>query len=77
LGRVTSPEPVLADQLRAVENSRAGLAIGPGGMPISLRLLPAEDAGPEARSAVEQSFVQALQLSVPVPTEPIGPGARW
>ncbi|GAA3691404.1 hypothetical protein [Gordonia hankookensis] len=77
LGHVTSPEPVLADQLRAVENSRAGLAIGPGGMPISLRLLPAEDAGPEARSAVEQSFVQALQLSVPVPTEPIGPGARW
>ncbi|MYR05237.1 hypothetical protein GTV32_02360 [Gordonia sp. SID5947] len=77
LGRVTSPEPVLADQLRPVENSRAGLAIGPGSMPISLRLLPAEDSGPEARLAVEQSLVQALQLSVPVPTEPIGPGARW
>ncbi|WP_197718163.1 hypothetical protein [Gordonia insulae] len=77
LGTVTSPEMVLDDQLKAVAGSQAGLAIGPGSMPISLRLLPAEGAGPEARSAVEQSLVQALQLSVPVPTEPIGVGARW
>ncbi|UVF78320.1 hypothetical protein [Gordonia mangrovi] len=77
LGDVTSPDAVLADQLTAVAGSRAGLAIGPGTMPISLRLLPAEEAGPEARLAVEQTLVQALQLSVPVPTEPIGIGARW
>ncbi|MGV9710172.1 hypothetical protein ACWDTI_05860 [Gordonia sp. NPDC003424] len=77
LGAVTSPDPVLAEQLRPEAGSRAGLAIGPGAMPISLRLQPAEQAGPEARSAVEQSLVQALQLSVPLPTEPIAPGARW
>lgn len=77
LGAVTAPDPVLAEQLRPVQGSRAGLAIGPGGMPISLRLLPADAAGPEARSAVEQSLIQALQLSVPLPTEPIAPGARW
>ncbi|MFW0792907.1 hypothetical protein AAFP30_03755 [Gordonia sp. CPCC 205515] len=77
LGAVTAPDPILAEQLQPVEGSRAGLAIGPGAMPISLRLLPAEQAGPEARSAVEQSLIQALQLSVPLPTEPIASGARW
>ena len=77
LGEVTSPDATLTDQLAATSGSRAGLAIGPGSMPISLRLLPAEDAGPDARLAVEQTLVQALQMSVPLPTEAIGAGARW
>lgn len=77
LGPATSPDTALADQLRPVDGSRAGLAIGPGTMPISLRLLPAAQAGPEARSAVEQALVQALQLSVPLPTQPIAMGAQW
>ncbi len=77
LGAVTSPDDTLADQLVPVEGSPAGLAIGPGSMPISLRLLPADDAGPEARLAVEQSLLQALQVSVALPTEPVAVGARW
>ncbi|MEE4023156.1 hypothetical protein V1Y59_08715 [Gordonia sp. PKS22-38] len=77
LGSVTSPDAALAEQLESVAGSRAGLAIGPGSMPISLRLLPADDAGPEARLAVEQTLLQALQMSVPLPTEPIGVGAQW
>lgn len=49
----------------------------PGLVPISLRISPPEDAGSAARLAVEQSLVQALQRSVPLPTEPVGDGARW
>ncbi|GAC70016.1 hypothetical protein GS4_30_00880 [Gordonia soli NBRC 108243] len=77
LGRATSPDVVLDDQLRPVDGSAAGLAIGPGSSPISLRLIPAAEAGSEARSAIEQSLVQSLQKSVALPTEPIAPGARW
>lgn len=77
LGTVTAPDPVLGEQLRAVSGSRAGLAIGPGNALISLRLLPNEKSGSDARMAVEQSLLQALQMSVPMPTEPIGVGARW
>ncbi|ROZ88849.1 hypothetical protein EEB19_20680 [Gordonia sp. OPL2] len=77
LGTVTSPDAELNGQLRPVAGSQAGLAIGPGSMPISLRLLPAESAGSQARLAVEQALVQSLQLSVPLPTEPIAVGATW
>ncbi|MFW0787104.1 hypothetical protein AAFP35_21615 [Gordonia sp. CPCC 206044] len=77
LGTVTSPDAELGGQLGPVAGSHAGIALGPGSTPISLRLAPADDAGPQARLAVEQSLLQALQLSVPLPTEPIGTGARW
>lgn len=77
IGAATSPDPTLAGQLSPVDGSLGGLAIGPGLMPISLRLLPADDAGPQARLAVEQALLQALQKSVPLPTTPVGVGARW
>ncbi len=77
LGRATSTDSTLAESLTPVDGSLGGLAIGPGLMPISLRLLPAEKAGPDARLAVEQSLLQALQKSVPLPTTPIAVGARW
>ena len=53
------------------------MAVGPGIMPISLRLLPTGSSGPEARHAIEQSLVQALQVSVALPTVPVGVGAVW
>ncbi|MGV9859136.1 hypothetical protein ACWDTD_10845 [Gordonia sp. NPDC003425] len=77
LGAVTSPDTALADSLRAVAGARAGVAIAPGQVPISLRLIPTQASGSEARAAVEQSLVQALQNSVPLPTEPVGVGAMW
>ncbi|WP_279097369.1 hypothetical protein [Gordonia bronchialis] len=77
LGTTTSPDPALDGQLAAIDGSRAGMAIAPGLAPISLRLMPDDDAGPEARLAVEQALIGALTRSVPMPTEPVGVGATW
>lgn len=77
LGAASSPDITLDDALDPVEGSAAGMSIGPGLMPASLRLIPDEEASSQARSAVEQSLIQALQTSIPLPTEPIGLGATW
>lgn len=77
LGDVTSTDSVLADELKAERNSRAGMSLGPGTMPISLRLAAPDAASSQARAAVEQSLVQALQYSVAFPTTPVGDGAKW
>lgn len=77
LNAPTSPDPTLNDQLRAAKGAQAGLALGPGAAPVSLRLIPTEESGSEARSAVEQSLIQTFQNSIPLPTEPIGVGATW
>lgn len=77
LARPISPDPTLDAQLAKSDGGRAGLAIGPGTIPISLRLLPTDASGPEARHAIEQSLVQALQVSVGLPTQPVGVGAEW
>ncbi|WP_287383645.1 hypothetical protein [Gordonia sp. (in: high G+C Gram-positive bacteria)] len=77
LATPTSPDPTLDEQLAEAEGGRAGMAVGPGIMPISLRLLPTGSSGPEARHAIEQSLVQALQVSVALPTVPVGVGAVW
>ncbi|WP_431818354.1 hypothetical protein [Gordonia jacobaea] len=77
LGASTSPDPTLNDQLKAARDAKAGVALGPGAAPVSLRLIPTKDSGSEARSAIEQSLVQAFQNSIPLPTEPIGVGATW
>ncbi|MBT0565247.1 hypothetical protein KIK15_00480 [Williamsia sp. CHRR-6] len=77
LDSATSPEPGLASSLRKVVGSRAGLAVASGSVPGALRLLPAAEADDAARSAVEQSLLQALTQSVTLPTVPIGVGARW
>ncbi|GGF29646.1 hypothetical protein [Williamsia phyllosphaerae] len=77
LGAASSPDPDLSRSLAAVRDSKAGLAVAGGSVPISLRIVPAQAADDAARSAVEQSLVQALQRSVTLPREPIGVGARW
>ncbi len=77
LDRPTSPDPTLDEQLAKSEGGRAGMAVGPGTVPISLRLLPTKASGSEARHAIEQSLVQALQVSVGLPTQPVGVGAVW
>lgn len=77
LGAVTSPDVVLADELTAEHGALAGLSLGPGTMPVSLRIIPPPSASSQARSAVEQSLVQALQHSVAFPTTPVGIGAKW
>lgn len=77
LGRSTSPDSELNGALAATAGTTGGLGLGPGGAPISLRLLPPKDASSAARSAVEQSLVQAFRDSVALPTTPIGVGATW
>ncbi len=77
LGAASSPDPDLSRSLWAVRGSKAGLAVATGSVPISLRILPAAAADDAARSAIEQTLVQALQRSVTLPREPIGLGARW
>lgn len=77
LGAVTSPDVVLADELKAEHGALAGLSLGPGTMPVSLRIIPPAAASSQARSAVEQSLVAALRHSVAFPTTPVGIGARW
>ena len=76
-GTPTSPDPLLTESLRASDGTRGGLGIAPGLVPISLRLLPTEESGSEARSALEQSLVQAFRGAVALPVEPVGVGATW
>lgn len=77
IGDATSPDTALDQALEAQNGSRAGMSIGPGIAPISLRILPTEKADDSARQAVEEALVATLQRSVTLPTEPIGVGARW
>lgn len=77
IGAASSPDSTLNQALKAQDGSRAGLSIGPGVVPISLRILPGDDADDNARQAVEESLVSTFQRSVTLPTEPIGVGAQW
>ncbi|WP_439029187.1 hypothetical protein [Gordonia terrae] len=77
LNTVTSPDTTLNDQLSAMTGSKVGLTLAPGLAPVSLRIAPAADAGGEARLAVEQALVSAMNTTVALPTEPIAIGASW
>ena len=77
IGAAGSPDTALNQALKAQDGSRAGMSIGTGMAPISLRILPNEDADDNARQAVEEALVSTFQRSVTLPTEPIGIGARW
>lgn len=72
IGAAGSPDTALNQALKAQNGSRAGMSIGPGVVPISLRILPGEDADDTARQAVEESLFATFQRSVTLPTEPIG-----
>jgi hypothetical protein len=77
IGAASSPSTALDQSLEAQNGSRAGMSVGPGVAPISLRILPNNKADDSARQAVEEALVATLQRSVTLPTEPIGVGARW
>ncbi|WP_020105801.1 hypothetical protein [Nocardia sp. 348MFTsu5.1] len=77
IGAASSPDTALNEALKAQNGSRAGMSIGPGVAPISLRILPGENADDNARQAVEEALVSTFQRSVTLPTEPIGVGATW
>ena len=77
IGDAGSPDTALDQALKAQNGSRAGMSIGPGVAPISLRILPTDKADDSARQAVEEALVATMQRSVTLPTELIGVGARW
>nr|WP_064571813.1 hypothetical protein [Gordonia sp. LAM0048] len=77
LGSVTSPDTTLNDAMAAMAGATAGLTLGPGYAPVSLRIAPPEQAGGEARLAVEQALVSAFNTAVVLPTEPVAVGATW
>lgn len=77
LGTSTSPDRDLAASLKATADSYAGLTMGAGAAPISLRIVPAAKADDAARQAVESTLVGSLQRSLTLPATPIGIGAQW
>ncbi|MFT4086473.1 MAG: hypothetical protein QM658_04855 [Gordonia sp. (in: high G+C Gram-positive bacteria)] len=77
MGTPTTPDKALSPQLKEMGGSTGGVSYLAGLAPTSLRILPRDAASSPARSAVEQSMIGAFTHSVPVPTTPVGVGARW
>ncbi|MBB4136869.1 hypothetical protein [Gordonia humi] len=77
IGTPTTPDEALTPELDAIGGSAGGITVADGLNVRSLRLMPKQESGSPARSALEQSFSGALDQSVPLPTEPVGVGARW
>lgn len=77
IGTPTTKDAELTPELDAIAGSEGGLSVAGGLQVRSLRLFPNEESGSPARSALEQSFSGALDQSVPLPTQPVGIGARW
>ncbi len=62
--------------LAAVAGLEGEVSIGPGGLTRGAKLSPLEGA-PEVVKLLE-GFEQAMgQIGIPLPTEPVGAGARW
>lgn len=72
---VASPDTAL--ELAVFDGATGGVSFSPGLAANSLRIFPPADAGDPASRAVEQSLLNAMAHSIPLPTEPIGAGARW
>lgn len=77
IGKPTTEDAELTPQLDAIAGSAGGVRVDEGLQVRSLRLFPNPESGSPARSALEQSFAGAFDQSVPLPTEPVGVGARW
>lgn len=76
-GDVSSPDEALDPALDAFDGATGGVTYRDGMTPTSLRIFPPQDAEAPASRAVEQSLLSALTYAVPIPTAPIGEGARW
>ncbi|MDR2281159.1 MAG: hypothetical protein LBE07_09950 [Gordonia sp. (in: high G+C Gram-positive bacteria)] len=77
IGTPTTLDNALTPELGAIAGSTGGVTFNAGLNPQMLRLLPNEESSSPARSAVEQSLTGALDQSIPLPTQPVGVGARW
>lgn len=77
VGTPSSKDLNLDELLPALNGSTGGLSYADGMTPTSLRLKPTDASQSPARSALEQSIVEALNYAVPLPTTPVGQGAKW
>lgn len=77
LGAITSPDEPLNPALATFDGADGGATYADGLSPVSLRLFPPANADQPANRAIEQSLVSAFTYALPLPTEPIGVGARW
>lgn len=77
LGKITTTDSKLAQELGPAEGSHAGLTTTAAGAVSALRISPAPGAADAARSAVEQAFYQAVYRAVTLPDSAIGVGAVW
>ncbi len=77
LGTVTSGDPGLARELRALDGSHAGFDMSTAGAVTALRLSPNPSTPDAARSALERAFCQAVYQSIAFPDEAVGEGAVW
>ncbi|WP_245569743.1 hypothetical protein [Gordonia shandongensis] len=77
VGTPTSKDDELSALLPALDGSTGGLSFSDRMTPTRLRLKPREESESPARSALEQSLISALDYTVPLPTDPVGPGATW
>ncbi|MFT3662053.1 MAG: hypothetical protein QM809_11810 [Gordonia sp. (in: high G+C Gram-positive bacteria)] len=76
-GAPTSPDEALQPALAVFDGAHGGVTFTGGLAPNELRIMPPADATDPATRAVEQSLVTAFTLAVPIPTTPVGVGARW
>ncbi|MGB6125129.1 MAG: hypothetical protein WBG47_07240 [Gordonia sp. (in: high G+C Gram-positive bacteria)] len=77
IGSPTSKDLELSELLPELDGSTGGLSYTDGMVPTRLRLKPTDGSQSPARSALEQSLLEALNYSVPLPTSPVGAGATW
>lgn len=77
LGAITSPDEALGPALATFDGATGGLTYADGLSATALRLFPPANADQPANRAIEQSLVSAFTYSLPLPTVPVGVGARW
>ncbi|CAM3923767.1 hypothetical protein [Smaragdicoccus niigatensis] len=77
LGQATCPEAPLNKSLETAAGGRAGWKFGANGSLTALWLRPVDAADDNARAAIEQSFLLAVQYSMSLPGEAVGVGAMW
>ncbi len=74
-------DPATAAQVRPLIEQLEGVnfevTATPNGEVIDAQTSGAENLDPAAASMLSQITEQPAQLSTPLPTEPVGPGARW
>ncbi|MBD8507773.1 hypothetical protein HT102_14890 [Hoyosella sp. G463] len=77
VGAATSPDENTRSALDDAPGSEATLRISPSGAVHELTLSPSPQSNDTAREALEHAMFQTVYGVGVMPSEPVGPGARW